>query len=30
LQQRIWLGDDAVIDTAAMRSAAEADLAARG
>lgn len=29
LQQRIWLGDDAVIDTMAMRSAAEAALAAR-
>ncbi len=29
LQQRIWLGDDAVIDTVAMRAAAEAALAAR-
>jgi shikimate dehydrogenase len=29
LQQRIWLGDDAVIDTAAMRAAALAALAAR-
>ncbi len=29
LQQRIWLGDDAVIDTVAMRSAAEGVLAAR-
>jgi len=28
LQQRIWLGDDAVIDTTAMRLAAEAALAA--
>lgn len=27
LQQRIWLGDDAVIDTAAMRAAAESALA---
>ena len=29
LQQRIWLGDEAVIDTAAMRAAAETALAAR-
>jgi len=29
LQQRIWLGDDAVIDTAAMRDAADLVLAAR-
>lgn len=29
LQQQIWLGDDAVIDTAIMRSAAVAALAAR-
>lgn len=29
LQQRIWLGDDAVVDTAAMRAAADAALAAR-
>ena len=29
LQQRIWLGDDAVIDTVAMRAAAEAVLTAR-
>jgi shikimate dehydrogenase len=29
LQQQIWLGDDAVIDTVAMRAAAEAALAAR-
>lgn len=28
-QQRIWLGDSAVVDTAAMRRAAEAELAAR-
>jgi shikimate dehydrogenase len=29
LQQRIWLGGDAVIDTSAMRAAAEAALAGR-
>ena len=29
LQQRIWLGEDAVIDTDAMRAAADAALAAR-
>ncbi|WP_040491683.1 shikimate dehydrogenase [Ilumatobacter nonamiensis] len=29
LQQRIWLGDDAVIDTVAMRTAAESALATR-
>ena len=29
LQQRIWLGDDAVVDTSAMRRAAEAALALR-
>jgi shikimate dehydrogenase len=29
LQQRIWLGDDAVVDTSAMRAAAEAALAGR-
>ena len=29
LQQRIWLGDEAVIDTVAMRAAAEGALAAR-
>jgi shikimate dehydrogenase len=29
LQQHIWLGDDAVIDTVVMRAAAEAALAAR-
>ncbi len=30
LQQRIWLGDDAVVDTAAMRTAALAALSSRG
>lgn len=29
IQQRIWLGDDAVVDTSAMRVAAESALAAR-
>ena len=29
LQQRIWLGDDAVVDTTSMRAAAEAALRAQ-